>query len=104
MASRQKEWARRARARLVACFGGECCKANGHCNGQLEFDCIIPQGDEHHRKDTSARMSFYHKQHRIGNLQLLCSFHHALKSTQDKREYYQGQDFFTLENGNNCPF
>jgi len=46
----------------------------------LEFDCIEPRGDRHHRMDSSARMSFYHQQHRLGNLQVLCSHHNNLKS------------------------
>ena len=39
----------------------------------LEFDCIIPQGHWHHKVETDRRISFYRKQFRAGNLQLLCA-------------------------------
>ncbi len=51
----------------------------------LEFDCIIPQGDAHHKYDTSHRMCFYFKQYRNNNLQLLCSKCHS-KKTQIEQE------------------
>lgn len=75
MAARQKAWARRARSRLLEALGGACAWC-GSSKG-LTFDCVISQGDTHHRKDTSARMSFYHRQARAGNLQILC---HACNS------------------------
>lgn len=52
------------------------------CGGieNLEFDCIEPQGDEHHKMDTSHRMCFYWRQYRRGNLQVLCVDCHAKKS------------------------
>lgn len=71
MGQRQKEWARRARMDLLVVLGGQCV-----CCGttqDLEFDCIAPAGDRHHRLDTSARMSFYRSQHyHHANLQILC--------------------------------
>lgn len=57
-------------AQCVDCGATEC----------LEFDCIKPLGDRHHGMDTSARMCFYRKQARFGNLALRCSRCNALKS------------------------
>lgn len=70
MGARQKEWARKARKALRLELGNECalCGTKRH----LEFDCITPQGDAHHKFDTSHRMSFYRQQHLRGNLRLLC--------------------------------
>lgn len=70
MAKRQKEWAKRTRAQLLALLGAICrrCGSREH----LTFDCIIPTGPKHHRFDTSHRMSFYRSMHQIGNLQVLC--------------------------------
>jgi len=81
MGKRHKAWARVARARLLLSLGGIC----KHCGrpDALEFDCIIPTGDKHHRMDTSARMSFYHSQHQRGNLQILCERCNNIKSAAD---------------------
>ena len=70
MGKAQKEWARRKRRELVAVLGGVCAWCG--TAEQLEFDCIRPMGDRHHKYDTSHRMSFYRRQHAAGNLQLLC--------------------------------
>jgi hypothetical protein len=70
MSKRVKEWARTARTHLVARLGGCCCDCGS--TEKLEFDCIAPCGDGHHRMDTSARISFYRKQFRHGNLALRC--------------------------------
>lgn len=71
MGKLQKAWARRARAKLLTELGAKC----AHCGEReaLGFDCISPRGDRHHKMDTSARMSFYRGEHRLGNLQVLCS-------------------------------
>ncbi len=50
---------------------------------QLEFDCIKPMGDKHHRYDTSQRMSFYRRRHAEGNLQVLCSTCNARKGASE---------------------
>lgn len=78
----QKEWARAKRRELLAILGA-CCKACGR-TVRLEFDCIDPKGDEHHRKDTSTRMCFYRKQHRLGNIQVLCKKCHNKKSLGER--------------------
>jgi hypothetical protein len=72
---RQKAWARWARARLTAQLGGQC-QICGERHA-LQFHCINPRGDGHHRLDTSARMSFYHAQHARGNVMLVCADCHA---------------------------
>lgn len=51
---------------------------------QLEFDCIIPQGHEHHTAGTIARACFYRAQLAQNNLQLLCRRHHILKSLTEQ--------------------
>ncbi len=71
MAKRHKEWARRRRSLLILELGSKCALCGSIEN--LEFDCIKSCGDAHHKYDTSHRMSFYHKQHRLLNLQLLCA-------------------------------
>lgn len=80
----QREWAERKRDELREELGG-CCKVCG-TRRKLEFDCIIPQGDKHHKMEWSWRISFYRAQHRTGNLQLLCKKHHELKSVADKKK------------------
>lgn len=77
MGWRQREWARRDRKRLMEELGGRC----AHCGAteNLEFDCIMPQGDFHHRIGSAERHSFYRYQHRHGNLQILCRACNAAK-------------------------
>lgn len=82
MARRHKLRAKERRRELLALLGG-CCRVCG-ATRRLEFDCIIPQGDRHHKFDTSHRMSFYFQQHRLGNIQILCRKHNSLKSYQDR--------------------
>ncbi len=77
MAQRQKKWAHAWRARLVAILGAKC-NACG-ATTELELDCVVAAGDAHHKMELSHRMSFYRKQWRNGNLQLLCSRCNSLK-------------------------
>lgn len=74
-------WLRVGEALRVA-LGGRCwvCGATG----DLEFDCIVPMGDKHHRWETNRRMSFYKQQFLNRNLQLLCEKHHAKKSKAEQ--------------------
>jgi 5-methylcytosine-specific restriction endonuclease McrA len=81
MGKRQKAWARAARARLISILGGACTRCGA--TEQLEFDCTVPTGDAHHRFDTSHRMSFYHRQYQLGNLDLLCEVCNNIKSARD---------------------
>lgn len=71
MARAEKLRAKYLRTFLIELLGAKC----AHCGTtiKLEFDCIIATGDSHHKKDTSARISFYRAQLRGKNLQLLCS-------------------------------
>lgn len=93
MSKRQKEWARRAYDRLMDELGGDC----AHCGddgseSRLEFDCIVPQGDRHHRMEWSTRVSFYRAQARAGNLQVLCARCNNEKSHRDRRQL-QSREF-----------
>jgi len=97
MAKYQKEWAKRQR-KLLLWFLGEECKWCGAKTG-LEFDCIKPRGDEHHKFDTSARMCFYRKQLLQFNLQILCESCHCKKTSQEQRSSY-----FWEEIAGNQPF
>lgn len=89
MAKRHKEWARRQRNQLHFLLGNKCCDCGTTEN--LQLDCEIPQGKEHHRKMAwDSRMSFYWKQYRAGNLRLRCLVHNATKgSVQDKAYFAQ---------------
>lgn len=82
MGKPQKEWAKRARVALLQVLGGKCKRCG--VTEDLQFDCIVPQGDYHHRMDTSARISFYRGQHRLGNVQVLCDRCHSIKTHQDE--------------------
>lgn len=90
MAKHQKEWARQARFTLTFLMGGAC-----RCgeDKDLDFDCITPQGDTHHKMDTSARMSFYRKQHKEKNLQLLCKQCHKQKNKEDEIKRRDNEPF-----------
>lgn len=85
MGKRQKRWARGKRVDLLLQLGMAC----AHCNAtdELEFDCITPCGDGHHRLDTARRISFYLRQYREKNLQILCSKCNNKKSVIDKQTY-----------------
>lgn len=52
----------------------------------LQFDCRMPKGREHHGKSLYDRMRFYFREFHSGNLQLLCKKCHQQKSTQDKAD------------------
>ena len=81
MAKTQKEWAKRRRDELMALLGRVCALCGS--TERLEFDCIKPMGDAHHRFDTSHRISFYRRQHAAGNLQVLCSTCNSRKGAKE---------------------
>lgn len=103
MSKRHKAWARQARAAILAKHGNRCRQCgrtqqdlndefHTHPDGTpkrgrpaviLELDCILPQGDEHHRMSTDQRATFYRRQDAEGNLQLLCSKCHSEKTLRD---------------------
>ena len=69
-----------------ACFGCGCRK-------NLELDCKEPQGDAHHKMEISTRMSFYWRQYKLGNLQLLCSHYcHKKKSVAEYKAWLEKQE------------
>jgi hypothetical protein len=82
MGKAQKRWARQERRRIKMLLGEKCALCPATEN--LEFDCIIPQGDHHHKKDTSSRISFYRRQLAEGNLQVLCAKCNSRKSITDQ--------------------
>lgn len=73
----QKDWARRQTKILRRILGGKCKRCG--TRKDLEFDCIVPQGSEHHEMEWSWRLCFYRRQLAAGNLQLLCSKHNSAK-------------------------
>jgi 5-methylcytosine-specific restriction endonuclease McrA len=83
MSKATKLWAKRRRTEQIAELGG-CCAVCG-TKDELQRDCIVPQGDEHHRMSTDARTSFYNRQMKWGNVQLLCPSCHATKTAEDMK-------------------
>lgn len=81
MGLRQRIWARDARARLVRLLGGKCARCG--VTHPLQFDCIMPCGDAHHKVGFAQRISFYRRQQAAGNLQLLCTDCHIVKTAED---------------------
>lgn len=77
MAERQRKWARKVRNWLLDCLGRECADCGTHKN--LEFDCIKPKGDRHHKIEWSWRMSFYRKEFFNNNLAIRCQKCNARK-------------------------
>lgn len=84
MAEKQKDWATLWRRVLTWVLGSKCARCDA--TEDLQFDCITPCGDRHHKMDTSARMSFYRAQFKAGNLQLLCEDCHAIKTKLDQAQ------------------
>lgn len=92
MSAYEKEWARRQRAALMEILGPRCNYCGDTEPKTLEFDCVKPMGDKHHRMDTSARMSFYRRQFREGNLQVLCRYCNNTKGNYSE-EQIKEQEF-----------
>jgi len=81
MARRQRRWARESLDRLRQALGCKCNKCGSA--EHLEFDCIKPQGHHHHSQGLGFRATFYWRQARAANLQILCRGCHALKTLGD---------------------
>lgn len=96
MGKRQKDWARRARVELRARLGDTCTRCGSV--DALQFDCIIPQGDWHHKLEYSHLTSFYRAEAARGNLQLLCEDCHNRKSKGERRRNAQELVFSEAEN------
>lgn len=78
MSLRAKTWAVKARRDLMNLLGAQCAWCG--TEDDLTFDCIEPTGDDHHRKSTDQRMTFYRHQHfDRGNVQVLCARCNAKK-------------------------
>jgi len=70
MSKYDKQRAKIRRKMLLRILGPVCARC--HTTEDLTFDCITPQGDEHHSKDTASRMRFYFRQFHRDNVQVLC--------------------------------
>lgn len=66
--------------RLRAALGNVCSRCPAVHD--LDFHCIVPQGQDHHKLESSMRASFYLRQARMGNLQLMCKKCHQAHHTQ----------------------
>lgn len=76
--------ARKSRTELLFALGGKCARCpRADC---LEFDCVLPQGPQHHHMPAPERMRFYWRQHCRGNLQVLCATCHLRKTQDDNRK------------------
>lgn len=69
----------------------------------LVFDCIIAQGDKHHKGSTDQRMIFYWKQYKANNLQLLCEKCHDKKSSAEHPQK-DVSEFENFNDDNQDPF
>lgn len=80
--NRHRRWANLVLRRLRHDLGQMCgwCWRSARAAGGLEFDCIAPEGDEHHRWETNRRAVFYRRLYRRGGLQLLCPRCHRRKT------------------------
>ena len=85
MGQRQKIWARRERERLRSALGNRCRVCSWPSN--LTFDCIQPANDGHHALDLARRISYYRREARRANLQLLCHFCNSCKSSLNAEEW-----------------
>lgn len=81
MAKRQRIWGRRTIERIRFILGAKCNKCGK--TERLELDCILPRGHRHHAAGIASRASFYRREMRSGNLQLLCTQCHTAKTAQD---------------------
>jgi len=100
MGKKIKKWAKKARVILMQELS-PVCKLCGETNStKLTFDCIIPQGDIHHRGSTDQRIMFYRRQHKEHkNIQVLCR---SCNSSKQAKEEEQSQ--FNYERTEENPF
>lgn len=74
-------------------LGNKCAHPGCNATEDLSLDCIVPQGARHHRIDRGRRATFYWRQFKANNLQLLCKKHNDIKQDYS-HEYHQQQDPF----------
>ena len=87
MGLRQRAWARCWRDYMVKELGGECCDCHRKPpEVKFEFDCIVPQGDAHHKMEWSQRITFYKRQFCEGNLALRCEECHVIKTKNENSQ------------------
>ena len=84
MSKKVKDWARKRLEYLRRTLGGQCFKCG--MTYRLEFDCISPKGDAHHKLSTDQRATFYAREIRSGNVQLLCERCHRKKTSSENKE------------------
>jgi len=77
MGARQKDWARRARAKLVAQLGGKCVMCAS--TEDLQFDHIVSHSWVASHTEWSHRISIYRREAKAGLIQLLCAYHNRVK-------------------------
>lgn len=90
--SRQVRWAHAQRAHLLKILGEKCVRCMVTTN--LTFDCIKPTGGRHHRLSSVARMTFYNRQFRLGNLQILCHDCNSKKGASPQPPYFASTAIF----------
>lgn len=99
--SRQVVWAQNKRAWLMKVLGSKCARCPSvTC---LTFDCIKPRGGAHHKLSSVSRMTFYVREFRQGNLQILCHDCNSRKGANAQERYsiaytvkLQSPDIWTL--------
>ena len=92
MANRSRIAAQRVLRDLRRRLGAMCawCWRGSRQGVTLEFDCIAPEGHQHHKWETNRRAYFYRRLFLRGGVQLLCSECHAKKTRaqQDAENAY----------------
>lgn len=97
MSRKVKEWARRARVRLLEELGGLCERCWEDDKTVLEFDHISGRKSWSARGlSTDQRMGRYRREAKLGLLQVLCACCNRQKQDEERwREYVPPE---------NCPF
>ena len=87
MSRRHKLWAQAARKRMLAALGDRCAACGS--TELLEFDCIHPALDDHHKGSAPERICYYRKQMRAGNIQCLCRSCNGVKGALSPQAWQQ---------------
>jgi 5-methylcytosine-specific restriction endonuclease McrA len=93
----RKDWNKERRERMIKSLGGKCVRC-GVINN-LTFDCIRPTGDGHHRMSAVQRMTYYLRQARLGNVQILCAACNTSKGAQAQPAYLLAYDVMSRPPG-----